>query len=791
MRSYTNNSRTLTNTSRKTPFRPNSASRKSYGGIKVSSMETPPPIIFTMPNNPKKLSGMGNKIEREQLYENNMQLKDIINKLKKELAETRNQVVKKDIEIRKKERIIKECSKENDIEAVHEMNLEKARESTLVSLCKDKYNELKRSFKKKCEENDILNANIKITKLKEYQIQIDVLKSEMEKLRQLYLSTLDDNNRLNDFIKEYQVLKDKFIVQHNIINNLMKKCNQYNNDINDLKEENAVLKEQLEQYKRKRMQLYSDKLKLQISNRKYMEQKKNKESYDINIDDKMKSISYLEKERKEYKRLYELKNQECNKFIEENRKLKDSELKKKQEKESLKPFNYKSIKFIENKKESPDSNKTGLYKSLLDESRHKIDIYELYLKKIGVDKDKLMKEFGFDGVMNANMREINDRIRTDVADNNNINNTNNNNNGFQSLDNNITINSVESINIQGRNNTGNSISISENTRSDAYTRPNTIASNPNQTNPNGLPSIEEEKQEEQIKEENLLLSLLHVFVKNIEAQGVTKEDINQKIDEICKLFENKEEAAKEEFIAPFSKMLIETMKVTQEKDIEIINNFLNDFVDSLNGETAMFFNGLMEIFENIKDYNGVDKNDELSFGLKKHKNELIERFKKYDTNNTNLVTFDIFRKIVQELNIIFDDETMEYLVYEMKKNVPENNSIFDLNYQIILNLLEKDEIGDIFNNIKNNLTNKQTTIDKECQDYINVVEYEEFKFLIIKKDDFFKVLENLGITLEDKMKESIYECFKIEIETDKTEQVLWMEYDKIRSEFEFEDKNDQ
>jgi len=789
MRSYTNNSRTLTNTSRKTPFRPNSASRKSYGGIKVSSMETPPPIIFTMPNNPKKLSGMGNKIEREQLYENNMQLKDIINKLKKELAETRNQVVKKDIEIRKKERIIKECSKENDIEAVHEMNLEKARESTLVSLCKDKYNELKRSFKKKCEENDILNANIKITKLKEYQIQIDVLKSEMEKLRQLYLSTLDDNNRLNDFIKESQVLKDKYIDQHNIINNLMKKCNQYNNDINDLKEENAILKEQLEQYKRKRKQLYSDKLKLQISNRKYMEQKKNKESYDINIDDKMKSISYLEKERKEYKRLYELKNQECNKFIEENRKLKDSELKKKQEKESLKPFNYKSIKFIENKKESQDSNKTGFYKSLLDESRYKIDIYELYLKKIGIDKDKLVKEFGFDGVMNSNMRVINDRIRADVADNNNINNTNNN--GLQSLDNNITINSVESINIQGRNNTGNSISISENTRSDAYTRPNTIASNPNQTNPNGLPSIEEEKQEEQIKEENQLLSLLHVFVKNIEAQGVTKEDINQKIDEICKLFENKEEATKEEFIAPFSKMLIETMKVTQEKDIEIINDFLNDFVDSLNGETAMFFNGLMEIFENIKDYKGVDKNDELSFGLKKHKNELIEIFKKYDTNNTNLVTFDIFRKIVQELNIFIDDETMEYLIYEMKKNVPENNSIFDLNYQIILNLLEKDEIGDIFNNIKNNLTNKQTTIDKECQDYINVVEYEEFKFLIIKKDDFFKVLENLGITLEDKMKESIYECFKIEIETDKTEQVLWMEYDKIRSEFEFEDKNEQ
>ena len=761
-----NNSYTLTNTSRKVQIRPSSASRKSYGGIKVSSMETPPPIIFTMPNNPNKLSGMGNKIEREQLYENNLQLKDIINKLKKELAETRNQVVKKDIEIRKKDKIIKECNKENDFEDMHEINLEKARESTLVSLCKDRYNELKRSFKKKCEEYDILNANIKITKLKEYQIQIDVLKSEMEKLRKLYLSTLDDNKRLNEFIKEYQLLKDKFIDQNNIINNLMKKCNQYNNDINGLKEENIDLKEQLEQYKRKRKKLYTDKIKLEISNKKFMEQKKNKENYDINIDGKMKSISYLEKERKEYKRLYDLKCQECNKFIEENRKLKDSELKKKQEKESLKPFNYKSIKVIENKKESQDLNKTGLYKSLLDESRHKIDIYELYLKNIGVDKDKLVKEFGYDGVMNANTKEIN-----------------------KGLDN-IPLNKEESINIQGHVNTGNSISISENNRSDAYTRANTISNaNPNNANnPNGLPSIEEEKQEEQIQEENQLLSLLHVFVKNIEAQGVTKEDITKKIDEICKLFENKEEATKEEFIEPFSKMLIETMKVTQEKDIEIINNFLIDFVDSLNGDTAMFFNGLMEIFENIKDYKGVDKNDELSFGLNKHKNELIEVFKKYDTNNTNLVTFDIFRKIVQELNIILEDESMEYLIYEMKKDVPENNSIFDLNYHIILKLLEKDEIGEIFNNIKNNLSNNQTNIDKECQDYINVVEYEEYKFMIIKKDDFFKVLEKIGITLEDKMKETIYECFKIEIETEKNKQVYWMEYDRIRS--EFEDKNE-
>ena len=233
MNTFMNSYHTLDNTSKKSIFRPNSAAKRHLKRYKINtSLEMPPPIIFTMPNNPKKLSGMGNKIEREQLYENNMQLKDIINKLKKELAETRNQVVKKDIEIRKKERIIKECSKENDLESVHELNLEKARESTLVSLCKDKYNQLKNLYTKKCEENEILKANIKMTKLKEYMIQIDVLKKEMNKIKKLYENAIDDNTNLRGKMNEFENLKNKYIEQHNMINNLVQKCKEYKNDIN-------------------------------------------------------------------------------------------------------------------------------------------------------------------------------------------------------------------------------------------------------------------------------------------------------------------------------------------------------------------------------------------------------------------------------------------------------------------------------------------------------------------------------------------------------------------------------
>ena len=774
MKNYLSSSHTLNSTSRKQGFRPNSASKRSISGFKINSTnETPPPIIFTMPNNPKKLSGMGNKIEREQLYENNMQLKDIINKLKRELAETRNQVVKKDIEIRKKERIIKECSKENDLESVHELNLEKARESTLVSLCREKYNELKKVYIKKCEENEILKANIKITKIKEYQIQIDTLKKEMEKIRNLYLHTLEYNNKLSDNIKDLEKLKKKYLDQHNIINGFMEKCNKYNDEINNLKEENSFLRLKLEQNMRQQKELKSNNIKLKISNEKFLTQKKMKENYALNLDDNQKLITSLKKDLNEYKRLYNLKNIECNKLLEHNQKLTNTELNRKKAKEILKPFDFNQIKVIENKKENKETNKLSLYKSLLNENRYKIEIYEQYFKKMGIDKDKIIKSFGYEGVMTTNMKITQKTEEIPVKSTENSNN--------KKLLNTDTNTNQDLVNTQVRTNP--SISTDNNPTSDkTIPNPNTISITTN--NPK-LPSIEEEKQEEgQYLDESQLLSLLHVFVKNFEAQGITKEKINQKFEDICKIFENKEEATKEEFIEPFVKMFVETMKITKEKDVEVINNFLNDFVDSLNGETVVFFNGLIEVFDNIKDYTGINKDRELSFGLNKYKDQLLDTLKKIDSNNTHLITFDILRKIVQDLNIILEDESMEYLIYKMKKNVPENNSIFDLNYEIIEQLMEKNEIGEIFENIKNTLTNNKINLDNECQDYLNTVEYQEIKFLIIKRDDFFSVLEKLNIVLNDEIKNSIYELFKIEIENDKNEPKYWMEYDRIKSELE-------
>ena len=788
---------TLNTSSRKSSkFRPNSAAKRQLNLVsKYIPKETPPPILYTLSNQfQNKRSGMGNKIEREQLYEDNMQLKKIINNLRRELAEVKNKLVKKDIEIRKKEIIIKECSKENDLESTHELNLQKARESTLISLFKKNFNELKKSYNKLSEENNNLKSNYTITKVKEYTIQIDILKKEMEKMRNLYIQTVENNNILNKEVQNLKELKKYFIEQHSIIDRFGHTIQSNKEEINIVKQENEDYRNKLEQIQKKQKILKSKNVKLKLNNKKFLDIKKTRETYEIFIDDNKKKMDTLRKDLDEYKRLYELARREYNGLL-EKREKKEKNQNAYIDSKTILNSPYQAVNVIEVKQESKESNKLSLYKSLVEEYKHKLDIYELYFKKAGLDKDALLKAFGFDGVVSASTK-----INPNDYSNNNIENMNNNN--LASIEtnpnNNINTENSEEINkeqsLKNLNNivqigdTANTNQTTNITTNDTNTNKNTISTSNNFTttnNNNKLSSIEEEKQDEgQYNDENQLLSLLHVFVKNLEANGITKEQINQKIDEICKLFENRAEATKEEFIEPFVKMFIDTMKITKREDMGVVAGFLNDFVDSLNGDISIFFNGLIEVFDNINDYSGINRDIELSFKLNKYKDELITELKKNDINNTHLITFDIFRKIVHDLNLLLDDESMEYLIYKMKKEVPENNSIFDLNFQVIENLLQKNEIKDTLNNLKKIFEEKNTNLDTECTELINTFDYQGKKFMIIKREDFFGIFGKYEMSLSKELMEGIYESFKIEIEGEGLEKQEWIDYERLKIEME-------
>ena len=133
-------------------MRPYSISgKRKYYTIKVNKStgnNVPPPIIFTMPNNRRMTSGMGNNIEKEQLYENNLQLREELNKTKKELSKTKYNVVKREMLLRENQKIIRNIIEKNDHEIINRSKIENAKESAKLSSFKEKYNDLKKEYEK-------------------------------------------------------------------------------------------------------------------------------------------------------------------------------------------------------------------------------------------------------------------------------------------------------------------------------------------------------------------------------------------------------------------------------------------------------------------------------------------------------------------------------------------------------------------------------------------------------------------------------------------------------------------
>ena len=286
----------LANSSKKlSTYRPNSSTKNSrfLRQNKNNSLSDFYPLItFTMPSQ-KKATHLGSQITREQLYEENLYLKDKLNKMKKELDETKTKLFQKGLELNKKEKIIRDCNKENVTEYIHEINLEKAKESSLISMYKNKYNEMKKLYEKKCEENNILKTNIKITKLKEYKIQIDIVKKEMEKIRNLYLNSQSNYEKSLKEIKKMEDLKSEFVQQHTIIDSINKKYQNLLNEMNYMQKENAFLKKELNKNQEIQKKLKKNNLKLKISNEKYMNLKKQKESSIISNKDNIRQLKSL------------------------------------------------------------------------------------------------------------------------------------------------------------------------------------------------------------------------------------------------------------------------------------------------------------------------------------------------------------------------------------------------------------------------------------------------------------------------------------------------------------------
>ena len=699
-------------------------------------VQTMPPIINTMPNNPKLLNCKGNKIEKEKLYESNVQLKIKLNKLKQELSEAKSQIVKKDLEIRKKDKIIKDCSRENDLESVHKENIEKAKESTLLSLCKEKYFEMKKKYEEKCDENEKLKSHIKITKINEIEKKNEIIQNEFMKLKQLYLNSKIKNEENSKNLSEMEEIKNKFHEQHLIISNYQKNNEELSKSNSELKEKINQLNNKIEKNEKVKKKLQNEKYQLKHSNDKYLNEKKQKEFNTRMQSDNEQTLFKLKKDLDEYKKMYNQKNQECQRLI----KAASNMNKNKIDTNILMPRNFQNYNDFGRPQSASNEKNAGFFKNLLHECQIKINIYEQFIKNLGYDPKDVLNNKGYKGVINSNQPTYNengivnkngngkeDLFKTTKTNNTNLNGIKEYNNMDDKIIGNGNDNNNYTNNINSNNTNTNNINNNNNntyTNNDNNTYTNNVNFENNNNNNEDNKSNNENNYQPEITNQNqpednnkYIYEFFHIIIKNLEANDITQELLSDKINDIYKLFETMEEASKDQFIEPFYNMFIDLMKVKIESDKIQLKNFLDNFIDTLEGDTGKFFDYLSEIFGNIKNYKNLNINKlkkNLIKALQPYKEQLMITMKKYDKNNSYIINFDILRKIVNDLHIEIDDDIMEFLIYSMKVNAIDN-SIFELNYKVIEdNLTEEinsnsfEEISEETSKNNNNIKNVES-----------------------------------------------------------------------------------
>ena len=815
------------NNSKNSHYRPNSSNKSRFSQHKLiinnSLTELYPPITFTMPKT-RQATHMGNLITKEELYEENFQLKNSLKRAKKELEEVKKSLFKKGLELEKKEKIINDCTKENVTDLEHELNLNKARESSLLT-CRKKYSEMKSKYEKECKQNEILRMNIKLTKLKEYQTQIDAYQKELQKILKLYNNSKEKLDKALKEINDLNEIKNEFINQHSLINVLRKKCEDLTDNITTLQEENNFLKNEIERNQMIQKKLKRSNVKLRISNEKFMKMKKMKEgSYIVNKNNIIK-LNNLQKDLKEYKDLYEKTNYEylriTNNIAKKDKNIVTPDLL------DIQGINFLNSKVIEKKIEN---NQEELYKSLLNNEKLKNKIFEKYLKDHGINTEKILKEKGYDGIIRKENILHQKSSKNFISENNSQNTkcgtSEGNKENFEqsrklnytqsNLDNNFIINEENKSNITNNNINNKQSFTQEQLRDSGEDNFENIPNN-NDLNENPLVVTESQNSEiylqDQYKTDNHFITLSNVFIKNLEANHINKDNFISKIKEISAMFVNKDEISKEEFLEPFFNLFINLMKVTNDNDVFVIKEFLINLIEESEGDTNKFFLELIDIAHNIIDYTLIENEEEIlnafAIELQPFKEKLKSNLEKYENN---LINFDSLKKIFDELKINLSDDYYQFLLYKMKENITEKSSIFDLNYKVILDLLERDinlngisnnlnpeenkiideeteteeekiniQVGLVLKELKQAMIKNKTNFEDECRSIIHNLEIENKKVKGIDKDDFFRIFKKYKIEIDENAKNYIFDLFKVEnsVMKDKENDMTLIDYDKI------------
>ena len=295
-----------------------------------------------------------------------------------------------------------------------------------------------------------------------------------------------------------------------------------------------------------------------------------------------------------------------------------------------------------------------------------------------------------------------------------------------------------------------------------------------------------------INEKNKMKELTYILIKNLEAKGITKEEvINKIIKETLEKFKQTH-IEKENLIELFTNKIQSLINNSNKNDKKKINYLFDNLLSSANNDIHQFINIFMPLLDSIKIYTENENNE---FSLK-IKNLLLNNKKNLETYDKNIISFFSFRKIMNDNNILLPDDCIEFLIYKMKKDCVEddnynNYNLFDLNYNSVKKILNLNEDeNDSENNTYYNLNQNIGIIEMTKTQYDNFIleglNKIKNKFNENNIKSFREILneENEKINYEKYNIENLNKTFKEKLNFELTNLELYSFYNKYRTEDE-------
>ena len=677
---------------------------------------------------------------QNELYDELMYLKKKVNNLNAQISFAKSQKRKKDMQINcKKKELANYMSDIQMSKDISPVNIDKLKDSNMISLIKKEYYNVKKLLNKKITEKQNLDIYIKKAKPNNEINKNEDLENQLKLLLAQYNEIQKKNNEDSNKIQLMRNLASVFQVNHCKIEEMKKLLYQTENNINklrtiadDMNNENSKKNEIL-----RKQNISKANVNKHIEH--LMNEKKNKEEIV-----KMKAI-YEKRIKTLEEELNELKDK-CNKNDTTIDSLKKEllllEKYKNEDQFKLKQFDYKNLKKIDKDPLENVNTKILLLNSLIDESNNNIKRYKEnilafneQLKDMGYEPFDVTNLFNPENdKINIGQKKNNNEINNDdtnddksekekinkIKENDNENNiiiknnldsdgnkfrvestkeeetkNENNINIKTQLEKNNEIN--EQINKNSPENNDEEIRITNNNEEEDEKITNNnngivISSNANNNKIEELNKMtntdETNIQNQKLFTEEEFSEFTFVLVKNLEVKKITTEIAKEKII----LIQNKsEEIPNEKFIQQMSHNILKSLNNKNEESIQKLNKWLFFLLNISENNQNIMTEKFLSLLSNIKIYT-QDEELLLSKKVKKYllpKKDII--LSKLEPFKNKYISFLFLKQIIEEQKIEMKDDYSQYLFYAMKKFEDPEVSLYDLKVQNLFDILNNDE----------------------------------------------------------------------------------------------------